>query len=119
MVCRTLRMALLVGAVTAAVVSPARAHFRKAPCCNEPCGSPCAPAAQAAPAAPAAPAFRTITVTECVPETYTAKRTAYRSECRTQTYTAFRCETVPECRERTVCVTRRVPSRSRLTCTMR
>ena len=71
MVCRTLRMALLVGAVTAAVVSPAVAQHR-APCCNEPCGAPaaCAPAQCApapAPVAPAAPQYRTITVTECVP----------------------------------------------------
>jgi hypothetical protein len=59
------------------------------------CGAPCG--------------TRTIYVTECVPETYTARRIVYRSECRTENYTAYRCETVPEVRERTVCVTRRVP----------
>jgi hypothetical protein len=126
MVC--LRMALLVGAVTAAVVSPAAAHFRKAPCCNDPCGSapcgaaPCAPTAggpapggmaspagPAAPAAPAAPAFRTITVTECVPETYTVNRTAYRSECRTETYTACKTVCSAEVRQRTCNVVKRVP----------
>ena len=108
MVCRTLRLALLVGAVTAAVVSPARAqHFRRAPCCDQPCGNPCA---QAAPApAPAAPAMRTITVTECVPEKYTVKRTCYKWECVTEQYQA--CKTVCEREERTrTCnVTVRVP----------
>jgi hypothetical protein len=103
MVRRTLRMALLVGAVTAAVVSPVRADH-KAPCCNEPCGAsaPCAPA-------PCAPQYRTITVTECVPETYTVKRTCYKYECRTELVDSCRYECVPEVRERTYCVTKRVP----------
>ena len=103
MVCRTLRMALLVGAVTAAVVSPAGA-FHRAPCCNDPCGSaaPCAPAATA-------PAFRTITVTECVPETYTVKRIAHKYECKTETYDACKTECVAEVRERTCTVVKKVP----------
>jgi hypothetical protein len=110
MVSRTLRIALLVGAVTAAVVSPAVAQHR-APCCNEPCGAPaaCAPA-QCAPApAPAAPQYRTITVTECVPQTYTEKRTCYRYECRTEMVNSFKTVCVPECRERVCTVTERVP----------
>jgi hypothetical protein len=104
MVSRTLRMALLVGAVTAAVVSPAWAQHR-APCCGEPCGAPqcCAPAA------PCAPQYRTITVTKCVPETYTCKRTCYKTECRTETVQGCRTECVPECRERVCNVTKRVP----------
>ncbi len=108
MVCRTLRMALLVGAVTAAVVSPARASH-KAPCCNDPCGAPacCAPAC--APAAPAAPQYRTVTITECVPETYTVKRTAYKYECRQEVYDTYRCECVPEVRERVCTYVKRVP----------
>jgi hypothetical protein len=106
MVCRTLRMALLVGAVTAAVVSPARASFRRAPCCNDPCGAPCAPAA---PAPAAAPAFRTVTVVECVPETYTVKRTAHKWECRTEQYQACKTECVAETRERVCNVVKRVP----------
>jgi hypothetical protein len=106
MVCRTLRMALLVGAVTAAVVSPARA-YHKAPCCNDPCGTP-APCATTA-CAPAAPATRTITVTECVPESYTIKRTAYKFQCRTEVVNSCRTECVPECRERVCTVTKRVP----------
>jgi len=99
MVCRTLRLALLVGAVTAAVVSPARAFFRKAPCCCEPCGDPCAQAAPAPAPAPAAPAMRTICVTECVPERYTVKRTCYKQVCVQETYQA--CKTVCEREERT------------------
>jgi hypothetical protein len=59
------------------------------------CGAPCG--------------TRTVYVTECVPEYYTATRTVYRTECRTENYTYFKCVTVPECRERTVCCTRRVP----------
>jgi hypothetical protein len=100
MVRRTLRMALLVGAVTAAVVSPAWAQHR-ASCCD-PCATP-------APCAPAAPATRTITITECVPETYTVKRTAYKYECRTEVVNSFRTECVAECRERTCTVVKRVP----------
>lgn len=113
MVSRTLRMALLVGAVTAAVVSPARA-YHLAPCCYDSCGAPpaCAPA-QAAPcapaAAPAAPQYRTITVTECVPETYTVKRTCYKYECRTEMVNSFKCVSVPECRERVCTVVKKVP----------
>src|SRR5206468_12589060 len=104
MVSRTLRIALLVGAVTAACVSPAVAQHRRAPCC-EPCGTP-APCATGAPApvvaapAPAAPQYRTITVTECVPQTYTEKRTCYRYECRTELVNSCKTVCVPECRER-------------------
>ena len=106
MVSRTLRMALLVGAVTAAVVSPARADHPSAPCGSEPCGAPaCAPAA----CAPAAPTYKTITVTECVPETYTVTKTAYKTECRTELVDGFKCECVPEVRERVCTVTKRVP----------
>src|SRR5262245_5631628 len=46
------------------------------------CGNPCG-------------GTRTIWVTECVPETYQARRTVYRTECRTENYTAYRCERVP------------------------
>jgi len=59
--------------------------------------------------APTGCCTRTVYVTECVPETYTATRTVYRSECRTEAYTYYRCETFPEVRERTVCCTRRIP----------
>jgi len=102
MVCRTLRIALLVGAVTAVAATPAWATHRSAPCCDSPCGS-------SSSCAPTAPAYRTIMVTECVPETYTVQRTAYRMECRTETYDTCRTECVPVCRERTCCVTKRVP----------
>ena len=48
-------------------------------------------------------ATRTICVTECVPETYQAKRITYVTEQRVEKYTAYKCETVQEVRERTVC----------------
>ncbi len=96
MVCQPLRLALLIGAITAVAVSPVRAsHHNSAPCCN-PCAS-------------TAPAYRTITCTECVPETYTVKRTCYKMECRTETYQTCRTECVPVCKERVCCVVERVP----------
>ncbi len=63
--------------------------------CGGGCGAPCG--------------TRTVYVTECVPETYTATRTVYRTECRTENFTYMKCVPVQECRERTVCCTRRVP----------
>lgn len=86
MVRQPVRIALLLGAITA-VVSPARAD---GPASTNPC-------------------TRTIQVTECVPETYKVKRTAYKVECKTETYDAFRCERVPEVRERVVTCVKRVP----------
>ena len=74
---RTVRLALLIGALTAMAVSPAWANHQS---CNS-CAPSCAPACESAPAC-CAPATRTIQVTECVPETYTVKRTAYKVECR-------------------------------------
>lgn len=53
--------------------------------------------------------MRTIQVMECVPETYTVKRTSYKVECRTEQYDTYRCECVPEVRERTVCCIKKVP----------
>jgi hypothetical protein len=103
MVCQPLRLALLIGAITAVAVSPVRAHHRSAPCCN-----PCSSGVGAGVAA-TAPAYRTITTTECVPETYTVKRTCYRVECRTETYQTCRTECVPVCRERVCTVIDRVP----------
>lgn len=85
MVRQSVRLALLVGTVAAwASASPARAsdHHGSSGCC--------------------APSTKTICVTECVPETYTAKRTVYRQEQRVEKYTAYKCETVQEQRERTV-----------------
>jgi len=48
-------------------------------------------------------------VTECVPETYTAKRIVYTPQTRVEHYTAYRCESVPVVREHTVTVYNRVP----------
>ena len=89
MVRQPVRIALLLGAITAVAAPAARAQD-KAPATTNPC-------------------TRTITVTECVPETYTVKRMAHKYECRTEEYDTFRCETVPVVKERTVCCTKRVP----------
>jgi hypothetical protein len=89
MVCQPVRIALLLGAITAVTVSSARADSC-APACTTPC-------------------TRTIQVTECVPETYKVKRTVYKMECKTEEVDGFRCERVPEVRERTVCCIKKVP----------
>jgi hypothetical protein len=83
------RSALLAGVLATTATVPARAE-----------DSP--------PAAPA-PQYRTVCVTEWVPETYQCTRTAYRTECKQETYTAYRCECVPETRTRTCTVYKKVP----------
>ncbi|MCI0682307.1 MAG: hypothetical protein L0Y71_09400 [Gemmataceae bacterium] len=88
MVRQPVRLALLLGAITALAVSPARADHCSAPCPTT---------------------TRTIKVTECVPETYTVKRTVYKVECRQETVDGFRCETVQVPKERTVTCVKRVP----------
>jgi hypothetical protein len=101
MVCQPLRLALLIGAITAVAVSPVQASFW-APRCSSPCeSSPCA--------GTTAPAFRTVTCTEWVRENVTTTRKAYKTECRTETYDTCRTECVPVCREKVVCVKTRVP----------
>lgn len=102
MVCQPLRLALMIGAITAVAVSPAQANFRASR--GNACGDPCCGSSGTT-----APAYRTITCTEWVRETYQTKRTAYKVECRTETYDTFKTECVPEVRERTVCVTKKVP----------
>jgi hypothetical protein len=94
----TVRKAALLGAVLAAVVSPARADD-------------CTPA----PGAPAAPQLRTVYVTQCVPETYQVKQTVLVPQTRTETYTAYRCETVPVVREQVVTCIQRVPEMQTVT----
>jgi hypothetical protein len=99
--------AALAGLVLAALGQPARAGHG----CG---GTPdCAPAC----AAPAAPAFRTITVTEWVPEQYQATRTVYKTVCAEEKYTAYRTECVKETRTRKVPCTRIVPEECVRTCT--
>ncbi len=100
MVCQPLRLALLIGAITAVAVSPVRANFRAPRCCDSPCG----PSAGAT-----APAFRTVTCTEWVRENVPTKRTVYKVECRTETVDSFRCERVPVVKEHTVVVKKHVP----------
>jgi hypothetical protein len=97
MVCQPLRLALLIGAITAVAVSPVRAHGFRAPRCCDPCGS-------------SSSATATVCRSVCyewVKETVPVKRTTYKVECRTETVDAFRTECVPVCKEKVVqCVTR-------------
>jgi hypothetical protein len=72
--------------------------------------------------APSAPAvqYRTVCVTEWVPEYYQATRTAWKSEVVPQTYTAYRTEMVPTQQTRTYLVSKCVPevqTRTRIVCT--
>lgn len=55
------------------------------------CGSPCA-----------APSYKTVCVTEWVPEYYKTTRTSYKKECVSECYTAYKTECVPECHTRNV-----------------
>lgn len=70
------RLALLLGVVTAGGVS-ARAEEGAA-----------------------APAYRTVCVTEMVPQQVQCTRTVYRTQCTEEPCTAYRCECVPETRTR-------------------
>jgi hypothetical protein len=89
----TFRKAALLGAVLAATAAPARAEH-----------GDCAPP----PCAPAAPQFRTVYVTECVPETYQTKRVVMVPQTRVEKYTAYRCESVPVVREQVYTAYKRV-----------
>jgi hypothetical protein len=102
MVCQSLRLALLIGAITAVAVSPVRANFR-APNCCDPCGS------ASSGCGPTAPTYRTVTCTEWVRENVTTTRKAYRTECKTETFDTFKTECVPVCKERVVTVNKKVP----------
>jgi hypothetical protein len=90
MVRQQFRIALFTGLVVVGAAAQARA---------DDC---CAPA-------PCAPAFRTVCVTEWVPQAYTVTRTAYRTECRQEAYTAYRCELAAETRTRVCTVYKKVP----------
>jgi hypothetical protein len=90
----SIRLAVLLGALTAVAVSPARAAEQA-----------CADKAPKT----TGPAMKTIKVTECVQEKYPVKRTSYKVECRQETVDSFRCETVCEQRERICTVTKRIP----------
>jgi hypothetical protein len=93
-----IRLALLIGAITAVAVSPVGASFRAQRCCDNPCGP-----------STTAPAYRTVTCTEWVRENYTTTRTVYKVQCRQEYYDAVRCERVPVCKDVCVNVTKRVP----------
>src|ERR1700678_3555175 len=98
MVCQTLRLALLLGAITAVAVSPARANHGAPDCCN-PCGSSCG----------TSPSYRTITCTEWVKEAYQVKRCSYKVECRQETYQTCRTECVPQWHEREFSCVKKIP----------
>jgi hypothetical protein len=95
---RFLKLLVLTGAVSAALVVTAQAGHKGGDCCApSPCcePNPCC--------------------VEMVPEYYTTTRTVYKHECKEEKYTAYRCETfcVPEQRTCTtykkVCETHMVP----------
>ena len=88
MACHRIRLALLLGAVSAFV-----APLRAADDCPKATG----------------PTMRTIQVTECVPEKYEVKRTCYRMVCKQETYDTFRCETECVQKERVCTVVKRIP----------
>ena len=68
------------------------------------CACPCA----AAPVE-AAPCYRTITVTEWVPQTYETTRTVYKTQYVNETYTAYRTVSVPETRVIPKTITKSIP----------
>src|SRR5262249_12938329 len=67
---------LLVACITVAAALQARAGCADGSCGAAPAADCCAPA----------PAYRTVTVTEWVPQQYTATRTVYRTEYTNETY---------------------------------
>lgn len=89
MACQSVRLALFVGAIAAVAASSARA----ADVCSTPC----------------APATRTVTVTECVPETYTTKKTVYKVECVQEEYDAVKCVNETQQMTKEVVCVKRVP----------
>jgi len=88
MVCQTVRIALLLGAITAVAVSPARADA-PANCCG--------------------PTTRTIQTYECVPETYTTKRTAYKVVCVPKVVETCKWVCTAEVKERVCTVVKKIP----------
>jgi hypothetical protein len=95
MVCQPVRIALLLGAITAVAVSPARAQVAAPPVAPAP--------------APCAACTRTIQVTECVPVPYTKKVITYQRVCKTEEYDTCKWVCTNKCVEKTICVTKRIP----------
>lgn len=117
MLWQRLRLALCSGAVLAAAgLAHAQDKADRALAVEQGQAQQAAPA----PAADCAPQYRTVCVTEWVPEQYQCTRTVYKAECRQETYTAYRCECVPETRTRTCTVYKMVQETkmvARETCT--
>ena len=107
MLFKRVRLALLVCSLVAVAALTVRADD-KAPD-KKPEAIP-APAAAAPAPQPAAssdcggcgPTYKTVCVTEYVPESYTATRTVYKTECVPQKYTTYRTECTTETRTRNV-----------------
>jgi hypothetical protein len=113
MLFKRLRIALLVCSLVAFAGLTVRADDKaaddkapeKAP---EKIGAPTpAPAADGCGGCPA-PAYKTVCVTEWVPETYTGTRTVYKRECVPEKFTCYRTECTTETRTRTCTVMRHV-----------
>jgi len=102
MLMRSVRTLLPVGVVLAALSAPARGGDCGG--CGE-SGNPCGPV------------FKTVAVTEWVPENYETTRTVLKTVCATETYTAYRTECVPETRQRVVTVNKVVPVVTQRVCT--
>jgi len=94
---RHLISGLLVGVALLAATTSVQA-------CAYPCADSCG-----GQAFDCAPTFRTITVTEWVPETYESTRTVYKTQYVTETYTAFKSVCVPETRVVPRTIVRTVP----------
>jgi hypothetical protein len=104
------RAAALAGVVLAAAAQSAYAGHGGG-CAGVPADC-CAPAPVCC-----APAFRTIRVTEWVPENYECIRTTYKMVPTTETVTCYRTECVTETRTRKVCCNRTVPEVRDVVCT--
>jgi hypothetical protein len=84
--------------------------------CAGPCGSPCT-TCETPCATPCAPAYRTITVSEWVPETYQTTRTVYKTEYVNEAYTAYKTVCVPETRTYARTISKMVPEVRDVVCT--
>jgi len=102
MLFKRVRLALLVCSLVAVAALTVRADD-KAPD-KKPEAIPAPAAAAPAPAASSdcGPTYKTVCVTEYVPESYTATRTVYKTECVPQKYTTYKTECTTETRTRNV-----------------
>lgn len=94
-----------IGLLACGVLAALTVSVRAGDCCGTPapvtgdCGAPCAPVVQ----------YRTVCVTEWVPEYYQTTRTVLKAETVAEKYTAYRTEVVPTPQTRTYTINRCVP----------